>query len=84
MDIKSLWESTIGKGVAVILGISAVLVAVWGFDDRYAKEDDVKNQIIASEARIISEVRSESADTRLIMIEDMESRLDECQLIQIG
>jgi len=77
MDVKSLWESTIGKGVAVILSISAVLGAVWGFDDRYAKEDDVQVQITASEARIISEVRSESADTRLIMIEDMESRLDE-------
>ena len=73
MGMKSLWESTIGKGVATILGVSAVLAAVWAVDDRYVKNDELS----ATEGRIISEVRSESADTRVILIEDMESRLDE-------
>jgi hypothetical protein len=77
VDIKVLWDSTIGKGVAAILAISGLLTAVWAVDDRYAKNGDVKTQIESSEGRIISEVRTESAETRLVLMEDMESRLDE-------
>ena len=84
MDIKPLFQSTVGKASGVMVGVVALLVAVWNVDDRYAKAGEVdalktriEQEIEASEARIISEVRSESAETRLILIEDMESRLDE-------
>ena len=59
--------------IGVIVIISSLLTAVWTIDDRYAKNSELS----ATEGRIISEVRSESASTRVILIEDMESRLDE-------
>lgn len=71
--LKLIFHSTIGKAVGTIVGVSAVLAAVWAIDDRYV----TTNEMTSSEARIISEVRSESAETRVILIEDMESRLDE-------
>ena len=76
-SFKAFWDSTVGKAIAVIVGLATVLGAVWGIDDRYAKNDAVSEEIAASEARIVSEVRTESAETRLIIIEDMEARLDE-------
>lgn len=73
MDFRALWDSTIGKGIAALVGIATVIGAVVAINDFIATDDE----LAASEARIISEVRTESADVKLILVEDMESRLDE-------
>lgn len=56
-----------------LLTVTSIIFAIWAFDDRYAKI----TQLQGAESRIVSEVRSESAETRVTLIEDMESRLDE-------
>lgn len=73
MDLKSLWDSTIGKGIAAITGLAAIIGAFVTINGWIATDDE----LAASEARIISEVRTESAGIKLTLIEDMESRLDE-------
>ncbi len=73
MDLKSLWESTIGKGAAALAGLATVVGAFIAISNVIATDDE----LAATEARIISEVRTESADIKLTLIEDMESRLDE-------
>ena len=77
MDFKSLWDSTIGKGIAAITGLAAVIGAFVTINDWVATDAEVEATVSASEARIISEVRSEYAGIKLTLIEDMESRLDE-------
>ena len=72
-DVKAIWDSTIGKGIAAITGLAAVIGAFVTINGWIATDDE----LAASEARIISEVRSESADIKLTLVEDMESRLDE-------
>ena len=72
-SIKAIWESTIGKAVAFVVGLATVVGSFIAISDVIATDDE----LAASEARIISEVRTESAETRLILIEDMEARLDE-------
>lgn len=83
-DIKAIWDSTIGKGIAALVGLSTIIgafVTINGWiatdEELAASEAKLTNNINASEARIISEVRSESADIKLTLVEDMESRLDE-------
>lgn len=75
------WFMSYVTNVRVILASVASLVAalgvVWTVDDRYAKEDGIDKKLAAMEARLISEFRSEAADTRVVLIEDMEQRLDE-------
>ena len=73
MDFKSLWDSTIGKGVAALVGLATVIGAFIAISEVIATDDE----LASTEARIISEVRTESAGIKLTLIEDMESRLDE-------
>ena len=63
--------------LAAVGSLVAALIVVWTVDDRYAKADGIDTQLEAMEARLISEFRSEAADTRVVLIEDFESRLDE-------
>lgn len=72
-DLKAVWDSTIGKGIAAIVGLSTIIGAFVTINTWVATDDE----LAASEARIISEVRSESAGIKLTLVEDMESRLDE-------
>ena len=68
---------TLLTNVKVVIGavvtVISLVTALWAVDDRYPKKDDLDNM----EGRIVSEFRSESADTRMTLVEDMESRLDE-------
>jgi hypothetical protein len=73
VDLKSLYESTIGKGILAVVGTATVVGSFVAISNVIATDSELS----ATEARIISEVRSESAGTRLALIEDMESRLDE-------
>lgn len=73
MDLKSFWDSTIGKGAAALAGLATVIGAFIAISEVIATDDE----LAAAEARIISEVRTESASIKLTLIEDMESRLDE-------
>jgi hypothetical protein len=59
--------------VAAVVSFVTFLGVIWTVDDRYTKDGDLESM----EARLISEFRSEAADTRVVLIEDMESRLDE-------
>ena len=59
--------------IGAVVAIISLVTGLWAIDDRYPKKDDLENM----EGRIVSEFRSESAETRLTLIEDMESRLDE-------
>ena len=74
--IKSLWESTIGKGIAALVGLATVVGAIVTITD-VVDVMATDEELAASEARIISEVRTESAGIKLTLIEDMEARLDE-------
>lgn len=56
-----------------IVTVISLITALWAVDDRYPKKDDLETM----EGRIVSEFRSESASTRMTLVEDMESRLDE-------
>ncbi len=56
-----------------ILTVISLITALWAVDDRYPKKDDLGTM----EGRIVSEFRSESASTRMTLVEDMESRLDD-------
>lgn len=60
------------KMMWTIIGALGALATIWGVTDRLTTDAELK----ASEDRIIAEVRTESADIRAVIIEDMESRLD--------
>jgi hypothetical protein len=82
-DIKTLWESTIGKGIAALVGLSTIIGAFVTINNYIATDSELaatektlSDKMKASEGRIISEVRTESAETRFVLIEDMEFRLD--------
>lgn len=59
--------------IGAIVAVISLITGLYAIDDRYPKKDD----LITMEGRIVSEFQSEAAKTRMTLVEDMESRLDE-------
>lgn len=59
--------------ISSIVGAIGVLTALWAVSDRLVTDGELQQ----SEERVIAEVRNESASIRVVVIEDMEARLDD-------
>lgn len=75
---SNLWAKWGAKAstVAAILGMVA---AVFVFDDRYAKEDGLTEQLTSMQTSIIAEMRVEVTKNRSAMISNMQRDADDLE-----
>lgn len=59
--------------VITIASAIGAITTIWAFGDIIVTDEELK----ASEERVIAEVRTETARNRVVVIEDMEARLDD-------
>lgn len=70
------------KPMNIVASATAILALVGGviaFDSRYAKEDQVNDQLFAAKTEIINEMRSEVVKNRLVLIAGMQREADELE-----